>query len=212
MKKIISILIFLLSTQVFAQHTPYWNHKVSMYKLMPNTEGEIIFLGDSITDRCEWFELFSNPLVKNRGLSGDRTSGVLDRISEVTESNPDKIFIMIGVNDLRHDVSIEDILKNYQSILEKIKSDSPQTKIYIQSVLPVNELIGKPKTTSEEIIKLNIKIENLAGEYRIPFVNVFASLADEDSRLDEKYSEDGLHINGDGYSVWKSIIEKYVNN
>jgi lysophospholipase L1-like esterase len=212
MKKIISILLILLSSQLFAQQTPYWNHKVSMFKLMPNTEGEIIFLGDSITDRCEWFELFSNPSIKNRGLSGDKTSGVLDRLSEITESRPDKIFIMIGVNDLRHDVSIEEIMKNYQSILENINSDSPQTKIFIQSVIPVNELIGKPKTTSEEILKLNIQIENLASQFKIPFVNIFASLIDEDGYLNKKYSEDGLHINGDGYSVWKSIIEKYVNN
>lgn len=212
MKKIISILLILLISQIFAQQTPYWNHKVSMFKLMPNTKGEIIFLGDSITDRCEWFELFGNPSIKNRGLSGDKTSGVLDRLSEVTESKPDKIFIMIGVNDLRHDVSIEDIIKNYQSILEKINSDSPLTKIYIQSVLPINDLIGKPKTTSGEVVKLNTKIENLASQFKIPFINIFESLVDEQGRLDKKYSEDGLHINGEGYSVWKSIIEKYVNN
>lgn len=212
MKKIISILLFLLSSQICAQQTPYWNHKVSMFKLMPNPQGEIIFLGDSITDRCEWFELFGNPSIKNRGLSGDKTFGVLDRLSEITESKPDKLFIMIGVNDLRHDVSIEDIIKNYQSIVEKINSDSPLTKIYIQSVLPVNDLIGKPKTTSEEVVKLNTKIENLASQFKIPFINIFESLVDEEGRLDKKYSEDGLHINGEGYSVWKSIIEKYVNN
>lgn len=212
MKKIISIIIFLFSSQVFAQHTAYWNSKVSMYKLLPNTKGEIIFLGDSITDRCEWAELFFNPFIKNRGLSGDKTDGVLDRLTEVTESKPDKIFIMIGVNDLRHDVSIEEITKNYQCILIKMKSDSPQSKIYVQSLLPINELMGEPKTTNKKISNLNTKIKILSDQFDIPFLNIFASLIDDEGQLNKKYTEDGLHINGKGYLAWKSVIENYVNN
>ena len=212
MKKIFIILLFLLTTQVFAQHTAYWNNKVSMYKILPNIKGEIIFLGDSITDRCEWGELFLNAFIRNRGLSGDKTEGVIDRLTEVTESKPDKIFIMIGVNDLRHNVSIEEIIENYKRILLKIKLDSPQTKIYIQSILPVNELVGQPKTTSEEIAKLNAKIEILADQFDISYLNIFSSLVDDFGRLDKKYTEDGLHINGEGYSVWKTLIEYSVNN
>ena len=212
MKKIFIVLVFLLSVQLFAQHTAYWNSKVSMYEILPNTKGEIIFLGDSITDRCEWAELFLNTFIRNRGLSGDKTEGVIDRLTEVTESKPDKIFIMIGVNDLRHNVSIEEIIENYKRILLKIKLDSPQTKIYIQSILPVNELVGQPKTTSEEIAKLNAKIEILADQFDIPFLNIFSSLVDDFGRLDKKYTEDGLHINGEGYSVWKTLIEYSVNN
>ena len=212
MKKIFIVLVFLLSVQLFAQHTAYWNSKVSMYEILPNTKGEIIFLGDSITDRCEWAELFLNTFIRNRGLSGDKTEGVIDRLTEVTESKPDKIFIMIGVNDLRHNVSIDEIIENYKRILIKIKLDSPQTKVYIQSVLPVNELVGQPKTTSEDIAKLNAKIEILADQFDIPFLNIFSSLVDDFGQLDKKYTEDGLHINGEGYSVWKTLIEYYVNN
>jgi lysophospholipase L1-like esterase len=207
-----TIIILLLSIPVFAQHTAYWKSKVSMYKLLPNTKGEIIFLGDSITDRCEWAELFSNPFIKNRGLSGDKTDGVLDRLTEVIESKPDKIFIMIGVNDLRHDVSIEVITKNYQSVLSKIKSDSPESKIYLQSVLPVNELVGEPKTTNKKINELNTKIQIICDQFDIPFLNIFACLVDNEGRLDKKYTEDGLHINGKGYLAWKSLIEYHVNN
>lgn len=97
--KIIFILIIVSASFTYAQHSAYWNQKASMYSILPNESNEIIFLGDSITDRCEWFELLSNPNVKNRGLSGDKTSGVLDRLSEITESKPFKVFIMIGVND-----------------------------------------------------------------------------------------------------------------
>ena len=142
--KMIFLHLIISTTFVYSQNTPYWNQKVDMYSVLPNPNDEIIFLGDSITDRCEWFELFSNSLIHNRGLSGDKTSGVLDRLSEITESKPDKIFVMIGVNDLRHNVKIDSILVNYNKIVKTINSESPSTQIILQSVLPVNNKSGKP--------------------------------------------------------------------
>ncbi|MCP5063386.1 MAG: hypothetical protein GY936_13115 [Ignavibacteriae bacterium] len=183
-----------------------------MYLVLPNEENEIIFLGDSITDRCEWFELFSYPLVRNRGLSGDKTSGVLDRLTEITESKPDKVFIMIGVNDLRHNIDADSIVSNYIRIIETIISDSPDTKIIFQSVLPVNSKIGKPKTTNQQVDSLNSSIQAIAKRHNIPYVDINSKLKDAEGRLDEKFSEDGLHINGAAYLVWKSVIEDYVNN
>ncbi len=210
--KTILLLIIVLSSSLLAQHTPYWNHKASMFSILPNQLNEIIFLGDSITDRCEWFELFSNPAIRNRGLSGDKTSGVLDRLTEVTESKPDKIFIMIGVNDLRHDIQIDTITTNYRKIVKRILSESPKTKVYLQSCLPVNNKIGTPKTENLRIDNLNDKIKTLSEEYNVPYIDINSHMLNAKQRLDAKYSEDGLHINGAGYLVWKSIIEEYVNN
>lgn len=210
--KTIFILIIVSASFTYAQHSAYWNQKVSMYSILPNEPKEIIFLGDSITDRCEWFELFSNPFIRNRGLSGDKTSGVLDRLSEITESKPSKVFIMIGVNDLRHDVSDSTIKANYVNIIGKIKSDSPDTKIILQSILPVNNDIGDSKTTNLKVNSFNNYIKNLAVDFKIPYVDINTELLNSSGQLGAKYSEDGLHINGDGYLVWKSVIEEYVNN
>jgi len=210
--KIIFILIIVSATYTYAQHSTYWNQKARMYSILPNESNEIIFLGDSITDRCEWFELFSNPNVRNRGLSGDKTSGVLDRLSEITESKPSKVFIMIGVNDLRHDVSDSTIKTSYSNIIQKIQSDSPNTKIILQSVLPVNNDIGDSKTTNQKVNELNNFIKELAVSFDLQFVDINSKLQNKSGQLDAKYSEDGLHINGAAYLVWKSVIEDYVNN
>ena len=210
--KIVLGLIIISTSFSFAQHSAYWVQKTNMYSVLPNEENEIIFLGDSITDRCEWFELFANPLVRNRGLSGDKTSGVLDRLTEITESKPDKIFIMIGVNDLRHNVSIDSILANHNHIVETILSESPNTQIILQSILPVNNEIGKPKTTNQQIDSLNISIQTIAKRFNFLYVDINSKLKDAKGRLDKQYSEDGLHINGGGYLVWKSAIQNYVNN
>ncbi len=208
--------IFIFSVlSMYAQsnvHSPYWNQKTDMYRILPNTEGEIIFLGDSITDRCEWAELFQNVNVKNRGLSGDRTSGLLDRLDEVIESKPDKIFVMIGVNDLRHDVPLYTIVGNYRNLVKRILLGSPGTRVIVQSVLPVNNIIGKPKTTCEKVLKLNEEISKIAADFGLVYIDLNKSFVDEKGMLDNKYSEDGLHINGEGYLLWASLIEEYVKN
>ena len=210
--KIVLGLIIISTSFSFAQYSAYCVQKTNMYSVLPNEENEIIFLGDSITDRCEWFELFANPLVRNRGLSGDKTSGVLDRLTEITESKPDKVFIMIGVNDLRHNISIDSILANYNNIVETILSESPNTQIILQSILPVNNELGKPKTTNQQIDSLNISIQTIAKRFNIQYVYINSKLKDAKGRLDEKFSEDGLHINGAAYLIWKSVIENYFNN
>ena len=84
--------------------TTYYGQKVSMFRLLPDTKGEIIFLGNSITDIGEWAEIWNNIHVKNRGISSDNTFGVLARLDEVLSSRPAKIFIMIGINDISREL------------------------------------------------------------------------------------------------------------
>ncbi|MEN8248373.1 MAG: GDSL-type esterase/lipase family protein [Bacteroidota bacterium] len=203
--------ILFLTSLLYGQNTTYWNQKASMYSVLPNQANEIIFLGNSITDRCEWSELFENHNIINRGLSGDRTAGVLNRLQEVIDSNPRKIFIMIGVNDLRHNVGIDSITRNYTKIVETIISESPDTKIFLQSILPVNNIIGKPKTENYQVRDMNSRIRAIAEKFNVTYIDIHSFMVDDAKRLDAQYSEDGLHINGEGYLVWKSVIEKYVN-
>jgi lysophospholipase L1-like esterase len=119
---------------------------------------------------------------------------------------------MIGVNDIRHNICMDSILTNYNRIIKTIKAESPKTRIIIQSVLPVNNKIGKPKTTNVQVDSLNNFIKNMTRKFNIPYVDINSKLKDVEGRLDKKYTEDGLHINGNGYLVWKSVIEKYINN
>jgi len=139
------------NTSVIQSVSPYWKHRVTLFEVLPNNPNEIIFLGNSITDGCEWSELFGNPSIINRGISGDRTDGVLQRLSEVTESKPSKVFIMIGVNDISGGIELNKITLNYRDIIEKIKSDSPDTKIYIQSVLPT---LNHPFVKNDSVVVL----------------------------------------------------------
>lgn len=150
-KRFVFTLSILLSNLIFAQEptstqpkfSTYYYQKKELFEILPDTKDEIIFLGNSIIDGWEWGELFKNKDIKNQGISGDITDGLLFRLDEVTRSNPYKIFIMIGVNDLSRNKNPEYILTNYSKILQTIVENTPDTQIYVQSILPVNEQFGK---------------------------------------------------------------------
>ncbi len=187
----------------------YYYHKKEHFELLPDTENEIIFLGNSITDGAEWFELFGNPNIKNRGIGGDDTDGVLERLSEVTSSQPAKVFIMIGTNDLAYGKSVEYITENYKKIIAKIKSDSPNTKIYLESVLPVDDAVHYTRPNAN-ILKLNEFLMNFSNEEECIYIDLMPVFQAENGMLKKEFSIDGLHINGKGYQAWKEIIEQYI--
>ena len=187
----------------------YWYQKKTMFEIMPNIPNEIVFLGNSITDNCEWSELFNNPLVINRGIGGDITEGVLLRLSEVTESNPEKIFLMIGINDLLAEMNTKDICTYYRLILERIKTESPDAKLYIQSVLPVTDPI---QLKNDTIVVLNQKLKNISDEKSLTYINLFDSFIDEKGFLKKDFTNDGLHLTRKAYLIWKSLIDEFVNN
>jgi hypothetical protein len=117
-----SLLLFCFSLSVFGQlkkpslpdslFTTYYHQQVSHFKTLPKTNADIIFIGNSITEGAEWSELLGDNRIKNRGISGDVSAGVINRIGEVAQRKPAKVFLMIGVNDLSRGIAPDSVLKN----------------------------------------------------------------------------------------------------
>ncbi|HCF29339.1 MAG TPA: G-D-S-L family lipolytic protein [Cyanobacteria bacterium UBA11049] len=189
----------------------YYLHQKSQFEILPKSNLEIIFLGDSITDECEWSELLRNFNVKNRGISGDTTNGILNRLSDLLKSNPKKIFLMVGINDFLHtSKSVEQIFVDYEKIVTTVRDDSQNTELFIQSVLPVNNSKYKIKVNNENVVKLNERLQELATDTSCQYIDLFPHLSDSQNQLDSRYTWDGIHLNGQAYLVWKQVIEKYI--
>ena len=193
----------------------YYNQRLTLFEKLPDTKGEIIFLGNSITDGGEWCELLGNPRVKNRGISGDTTEGVLFRLNEVTRSKPDKVFLLIGINDLSRGVSKDTVFSNICKIANRIRKDSPKTKVYIQSILPVNDTFGLFKghtNKTAEVIWVNVQLKDWCIKENVGFVDLYSRFKMADSeKMNPKYSDDGLHLLGDGYLLWVEIIKSLLS-
>ena len=225
MKRSLLTLIFAAATLYFSfgqqpadvidssKYSIYWWHSKDLYDHLPDTRNEIVFLGNSITDGAEWSELFQNKRCINRGISADVTAGILLRLDAITKLRPAKIFIMIGINDLSLNMTVDEIVINYRAILEQIRRETPKTKVYIESVLPVNPNTGfalKHTNKTELIIELNSRLRTLASEFRYTYIDLFSVMADQNNHLPRKYSIDGLHLTYEGYRVWTEAIKEYV--
>ncbi len=184
---------------------------VSQFNLLPDRENEIIFLGNSITYRGQWAELFNDRCI-NRGIGGDDTDRILLRLDEVINRKADKIFIMDGINDLGKNRSIEYIMNNFRKMVMSLRQKSPDTKLYLQSVLPINNKLRNHRRTNDEIKQLNLEIEKLAKEYNVVYIDLYTPFLNPAGMLREDLTTDGIHINGSGYLLWKNIINDYVVN
>lgn len=213
-KKILTLLVMLCISGITAQEidttgfSKKYYHMKSVFESLPNSKKEIVFLGNSITEQGRWSELFfGNKHIVNRGIGGDRTDGILFRLEEVISSKPKKIFLMIGINDLRYGRSAKYIVDKNHQIIQRIKKESPNTKIYLQSLLPT---YGRRKRPIEIIREINQGLKFTAEKENITYIDLFSHFMDNTGSLDKKYSLDGLHLNGLGYQQWKNLIEHLV--
>lgn len=190
-------------------YPPYYLHKISQFEILPKSNSDVIFLGDSITDECEWAELLGNLNIKNRGISGDTTERILNRLDEIVESKPKQIFLMVGINDfINSGKLVEQTFEHYKKILLRIREKTPSTEVFIQSTLPVNNKIVNYSEINQKVVRLNIFLQEIAKELSFKYIDLFSPLSDSQNQLDAQYTLDGVHLNGQAYLVWKEVKKR----
>ena len=175
----------------------------SLFERLPARKNSVVFLGDSLVAGCEWSEIFPGAL--NRGIGGDTTSGVLKRLGTITKDRPAAIFVMVGSNDLINlRISAQQSAANIRAIVADIRRSSPNTRIYLHSILP-NWSTSKNLRARQ----VNGLVKALADGKSVTFIDIYADFLSGDV-LNPKLTVDGSHLNGDGYMIWKRLIEPYV--
>lgn len=211
-------LLLLWGVMTWAQqsYSAYYYQRVSLFEMLPVSPGDIVFLGNSITDGCEWNELLGRTDVRNRGISGDTSMGVYDRLGSIVQGHPAKVFLMIGINDLAAGIDLDVVELHVKMIVKRIKSDSPSTRLYLQSVLPVNTAFTAfpaHKARKTDVVELNRRYKALALRLGVTYIDLYTPMVDPDTQeLDIRYINDGLHLLGAGYRRWAEVIRPYVND
>lgn len=193
----------------------YWYQRVSLFEKLPIRSGDIVFLGNSITDGGEFQELFGREDVKNRGIVGDVISGVRKRLDQVTDGHPAAIFLLIGINDVSHGKSARRIASDYEILVKEIRCKSPDTQLYVQSVLPINNDFKRYKNLlgREDVVPvLNSLLKEIAERNGAVYVDLWPVFADvATGKMHREFTSDGLHLSGEGYKVWASELMPFVN-
>lgn len=186
----------------------HYLQRADFFKAHPAMPGDIIFLGDSLTAGGNWDEIFPNLRIKNRGINADTTEGLLERMDCVTRGHPAAVFILIGTNDLPWYEYRTDrmVLETYQKILKKIKTDSPETKVFVESLLP------RAHAYAGRIQKLNPKLKKLAEEQGVTFIDLYPHFVDARGDLRSELNNDHLHLLAPGYLIWAETLLPYIES
>ncbi len=192
----------------------YWEQKVTLFNIIPVEPGDIVFLGNSITDGGEFSELFDDITIKNRGISSDVISGVIERLYQVVDHSPSKIFLLIGINDVSHNLSVDRLAEEYGKLVREIREKAPDTRLYIQSVMPINNDFGRYrnlKGKESTVVRFNERIKEIASVNGAVYVDLWPALADPSTgKLKKEFTNDGLHLLGKGYKAWADAIRPLV--
>lgn len=220
MKKLALVWMLLQAFQGASAQTAKWDStfrpnnydlKKELFRSFKNSEKDVVFLGNSITANVDWSELLQMKEARNRGISGDITFGVLERLDEVIEGRPAKVFILIGINDISRNIPDSIIAENHRKIVARIKKGSPKTKIYLETLLPVNNTFTQFKNhynKDEHIQYVNERLKETAKAYGAVLIDLHPYFQDSEGKLKKEFTEDGLHLKAAGYKLWADILKK----
>lgn len=195
------------------QRPDIYRPRIELFRSFKHSKKDIVMLGNSITFWGDWPELLQSPKIKNRGIPGDNTFGVLERLDDVINGLPAKVFILIGINDIAAGIPDSIIARNLKRMVQRIKSGSPETRIYFQTLLPTNSSFPRKAgqfNKEDHIANVNTSIKNIAAEENINLIDLFPVFSDSKGQLIKELSWDGVHLTASGYYKWAEMLKKYI--
>ncbi|MEG4958825.1 MULTISPECIES: SGNH/GDSL hydrolase family protein [unclassified Microcoleus] len=175
-----------------------------------------VLAGDSLS---MWFPTKLLPVDRiwlNQGISGETSVGLLKRLQLFDRTVPDTVFVMIGINDLLRGASDEGILDNQRQIIRDLRWAHPKAEVVVQSILPHSgeqatwenrdRLLAIPNS---RIRAINRRLKEIASSENVLYLDLYPLFADADGNLPTELSTDGLHLNDQGYLVWRSALQLF---
>ena len=170
---------------------------------------DVVFFGNSITRGSCFEKYFPNVKICNLGYPGDNTDGMLLRTNQIKVVNPEKVFVMAGINGL-HIQAEKVFTEKYATMVDSIKQAVPTAKIYLQSILPVNPSMKAGKGfNKEKIARCNELVRKIAEEKGCVYIDLYKLYA-VDGIMPKELTRDGVHLYPEAYDRWAEEIRKYV--
>ena len=172
----------------------------------------VVFAGDSITEFYPIHELLSSKFkLYNRGIHGITSLQLRAHLhNQIIDLIPDKLFLLIGINDLKTHSPYETFL-SIDMIIKDIIKECPQTHIYLLSILPINTtsdfIHSSNKRSNQAIIELNNYLTTLKD---VDWIDIHQKLCDESGQLYKPLTTDGIHLTIEGYELISEELRKHL--
>ncbi|OKH49207.1 lysophospholipase [Phormidium tenue NIES-30] len=174
---------------------------------------QTVLLGDSLT---LWFPANMLPGRRtwlNQAISGEKSTGLRDRLYLLDNTSPEAVFIMVGINDLIWGGSEADLVYNVRKMVDYLHRTHPQTRVVVQSILPHGGEMatweGRDRLVAvspDQIRTVNAQLKAVAAETGAEFLDLYPLFTNGDGYLRADLTTDGLHLNQDGYMVWRTAL------
>jgi lysophospholipase L1-like esterase len=184
--------------------------RVAKFEAEPVVTGRVIFLGNSITQGGDWPALTGDSTVINRGIGADLTFGLRQRLADVTRRKPSRLFILIGINDISKDIPDAVIAAEYRALVDSVRAQSPATKIFVQSILPLNPTVKNfPQHYDKQarVVAVNRLLKQMARDTKSTYVDLWPVFVDGRGLLDARLTGEGLHLTKPGYERWVAFLK-----
>lgn len=176
-----------------------------------NVSCDVVFYGNSITYESNFQKYFPGYTICNLGCNRDDLDDLIFRSFIIRSVHPERIFIMGGINRFQ-ELSLEEFEKKYNTLVDTISIQNPDSQIFLQSLLPVNismEVGSRYADCREKIKEANRIIKNIADENSCIYIDLYSKFQVNDF-LPEKFTRDGLHLYPEAYEIWATAISDYL--
>ncbi len=208
------------------QRDPYhWQTRhEQVTQLNVTIKPEYVIIGDSITHmwggkpvcqqfkpraQASWDKLFGSHKVVNMGFGFDYIDNAYFRITdgELSKHQPRVIILLLGTNNIGHRKDKpQAVADNMNAMLNLLKTQCPQSKILLLSILPRQE-----EALRDTIISTNKAYEKLADNKKVFYLNLAPYLSTKEGTTDKQYFSDPVHINAKGYEQLVAPIAKKLS-
>ena len=188
---------------------PFRQHRYDALSVLPVTQADIVFIGNSITNMHEWWEAFGgHQHILNRGVSGALSQEALEHLDPIIAGQPKKVFLMLGTNDLGTPGynTPQQIIQNIDKIITRFQQESPCTELYVQSILPSK--VGLRTLELESATNLGLAM--LCKKRNVTFIDLWDDF--QGVATLEEHTLDGLHLMASGYQIWCKKIAPFVGH
>lgn len=179
-----------------------------------------IFVGDSICQGLAGYSLPSmhiggqKKVVAYKGLNTvtfhtRRIFRGKTGLQKLIAEKPYRIYMMLGINEI-HFRRKDEMIKEYQGMVQAIRQACPQTDLVLCAISPVTLRERLKHPGYRQIPAFNKKLEKMAKKNGVKYLDYTSFLKDSGGCLRGGYAQpDGYHWRIQAYQIFSKKIQKY---
>jgi lysophospholipase L1-like esterase len=194
-----------------AKATTVHAQRMAYFKAHPAPVGSTMIIGDSNTQLWEVYgKNTSYPVgLVNRGIGGDTSVDILQRIKIHLAEKPSRVYIMMGTNDIGmyYQYANQILTSNYASIFKYMKLNTPSIELIVVSIIPS---YWENLVHNDSVIAANTLIKAQCLKNKIQFIDAYSAIQAASSPVDLYVYSAPIHLNTEGFKVFASALPQPI--